>query len=72
MQLCMDVMHGRQRDGGLLLSALYSDHAGLPCGKAAISPLEAQNPVLIPFSKATTFYGGAFRTLGVWRTDQQV
>lgn len=72
MQLCMDVMHGRQREGGLLLSTLYSDHAGLPCGKAAISPPEAQNPVLKPLSAATASYGGAFRTLGVWRADQQV
>lgn len=72
MQLCMDVMHGRQRGGGLLLSTLHSGHAGLPCGKAVISPLEAQNPVLIPFCAAATACGGAFRTSGVWRTDQQV
>lgn len=68
----MDVMHGRQCEAGLLLSTLYSCHAGLPYGKAAITLLEAQNPVLTPFFAATTPGGGAFRTAGIWRMDQLV
>lgn len=71
IQLCMDGMHGRQREAGLLLSTLYSGHTRLPCGKAAISPLEAQNPALTPFFAATTSYGRAFRTAGLWRMDQE-
>lgn len=72
MQLCMDVMHGRQCEGGLLLSTLYSSHARLPCGKVVIRPPEAQNTIFIPFFVATTSYGGAVRTSGVWRIDQRV
>ena len=49
MQLCMDVMHGRQREAGLLLSTLYSGHTGLPCRKAvAISSPESHDAVLTP------------------------
>ena len=46
MQLCMVVMHGRQHEGGLLLSTLHSGHARPPCGKVVISSLEAPNPIL--------------------------
>ena len=70
MQLCAGVTHGRPREGGLLLSALYSGHAGLPPGKAATSPPEAQDPARTAFCEATASCGGAFGTSGVWRTDQ--
>lgn len=66
VQLCMDVMHGRQREAGLLLSALYSGHTGLPRRKAvAISFPESHDAVLTPFFAATTSYSGTFRTAGV-------
>lgn len=66
MQLCMDVMHGRQREAGLLLSTLYYGHAGLPHRKSvAISSPESHGAVLTPFFAATTSYGGTFRTAGV-------
>lgn len=66
VQLCMDVMHGRQREAGLLLSTLYSGHTGLPRRKAvAISSPESHDAVLTPFFAATTSCSGAFRTAGV-------
>lgn len=54
-------MHGRPREGGLLLSTLHSGHAGLPRGKAAASAPKARNPALPPFCAATASWGGGIR-----------
>lgn len=68
MQLCMDVMHGRQHWSGLLLSTLYSVRAGLPCAEAVTRPLEARILVFTPLFADTPSYGGAHGA-AVWRVD---